>query len=245
MLLLKEDYDTVMPKIKTLALACKEAKSSKGLRNILKLILQIGSILNRDTYLSGNGFRLQSLKSIAETKAKCGGVTLVHYLSQLIGEHEPELLYFLENEIPHCYEASRISMDVINLRVKEVSQQIKLVEKELSYYTSGKENITSDNQDIDKATKQFASSLSQFYTKAQKQVDAMEKSSITLKKLYIEVGTYFGEYPSDDPMSSVEFFTIIHQFSEMLLQTKSDNRAVKMMQQLVDTPSPVSSPIKP
>lgn len=235
MILLEEDFSAIMPQIKTVIEACKEAKCSKGLKRLLKLIHEIGSILNRDTYLSSSGFRLQSLTNISETKAKGGRVTLVHYLSQLLGEHDPDLLVFEENEMPHCAAAASIPMDAIISRVKELTLQIQAVEQELISIKSDKENARAVHDN-------FALSIAKFLKDASQKVKALQQETSALKKIYNEVGTYFGEDPSEVSTNSAEFFSIIHQFSTHLKATQSDNRATKMMKELVQTPSPVSSP---
>lgn len=236
MILLQEDYEIIMPQIKTVIEACKEAKTSKGLKHVLKLIFEVGSILNRDTYLSSCGFRLQSLTNISDTKAKCGRLTLVHYLSQLIKENDPKLLNFEENEMPHCSEAASIPMDAIIARVKELTLQIQSVENELLQMKADKENSRMVHEN-------FALTLAKFLKDASQKVKHLQQETAILKKIYNEVGTYFGEDPSEVSTNSAEFFNIIHSFSSHLKATQSDNHAAKMLQQIVETPSPVSSPI--
>jgi len=47
--------------------ACKEVKDSEKLAQILKIILHLGGILNRDNYLSStSGFKLESLALVSK-----------------------------------------------------------------------------------------------------------------------------------------------------------------------------------
>jgi len=233
---LAEISEEVSPQMKTIVRACHEAKNSRSLRHVLQLILEVGSILNRDTYLSSRGFRLQSLQSLAETRAKGGRVTLVHYLAKLIEEADPSLLHFEANELPHCHEASKIPMDAMLVRVQEVAEQMECVESELRDIETDKENQST----VDCA--KFAATLTRFHKEAQQKVNYLKQLADTAKQLFADVSVYFGEDSSEiTPAQSADFFSTIHHFSHMLLTTQKDGHAVKVMQELVHADSPVSS----
>ena len=74
--------------------------------NFFQLILALGSVLNEGTYLSSNGFKIDSLLKLAETKARNNRTTLLHYLTQLIQNKIPELLNFRQ-DFPHVEAASK------------------------------------------------------------------------------------------------------------------------------------------
>ena len=204
-----EYYCEIRGHLDNILAACNEVHKSKKLMQILKVILAIGSILNRDTYLSSSGFRLQSLKHISETKAKQGSLTLVHYLADLIGENSPELLYFEAEELPHCAIATAMSIDNLSAQVKSLSENLAVIENELSCLVGEKENSSV-------SLNEFIDCLTAFQERAKKQIGELQNDLSELKKKYTEVGAYFGEDPSDVAIST-EFFGIIHNFSQSLL----------------------------
>ena len=73
---------------------------------MLKLILALGTVLNQGTYLSSNGFKLDSLLQVIETKAKNNRTTLMHYLASLIQTKMPEMLTF-HKELANVIDASQ------------------------------------------------------------------------------------------------------------------------------------------
>ena len=208
----EEYFEETKKKVEDILLACTEVQQSKKLAKLLKVILAIGSVLNRDTYLSGTGFRLQSLKNVAETKAKQDRITLINYIAGLIGEHQPELLYFERDELPHCSIAATVPMDSIVQQAKLFVDNLQLIEREVSAIHADIENCPKEGQ--------FADFLVSFLDDSKKSILQLQSDVEKMKSKFLEVGIYFGEDPSAVTVnSSVEFFSIIHQFSQSLLVT--------------------------
>lgn len=72
--------------------ACKEIFSSDSLKQVLRVVLQLGNYLNGGTSKGkAAGFKLQSLRKLRDTKTTNNKSTLLHYLIQHIKKKCPEV----------------------------------------------------------------------------------------------------------------------------------------------------------
>ncbi|GAV89012.1 FH2 domain-containing protein [Cephalotus follicularis] len=67
--------------LNTVNSACEEVRNSSKLKEIMKLILHLGNMLNQGTARgSAIGFKLDSLSKLTDTRAVNSKMTLMHYL---------------------------------------------------------------------------------------------------------------------------------------------------------------------
>lgn len=88
-------------------MAAVQTKSSHRFTRLLEVILQLGNMLNeRGNAGVAQGFRLDSLLKMADTRASNSNMTLLHYLVRLLDAKMPELNDFF-NDMPNVEPASK------------------------------------------------------------------------------------------------------------------------------------------
>eukprot|EP01114_Cavostelium_apophysatum_P021014 TRINITY_DN7206_c0_g1_i1.p1 TRINITY_DN7206_c0_g1~~TRINITY_DN7206_c0_g1_i1.p1 ORF type:complete len:739 (-),score=147.03 TRINITY_DN7206_c0_g1_i1:81-2297(-) len=187
--------------IHCVASACQDVRESDKFAKILKLILALGSVLNEGTHLASQGFKLDSLCKLMDTKAKNGRTTLLHYLVQLVHNRLPELLNFHVG-MPHIEAASRVAMDVVLAELKNIETILESLQKELG---------PSSNDDSDPLYRSFAA----FYDDAKSQVGATHRSIDELMTSFQSVATYFGEEKEKIELQTTQsFFLTLWTFAQ-------------------------------
>ena len=181
-LIFREQVDEILNEISssinTIHSACNEIKNSQKLPKLLKVILAVGSVLNRDTYLSSKGFKLESLRSISETMDKSGKLTLLHYLSKIICEKSPELLHFLD-ELPHCHPATHCTIEKVLLDFKSLSHYFITLKTLLPSL----EKISGENDQFSQITLH----LRTLFQNINERVTTINSAISHLQQLYLEV----------------------------------------------------------
>ncbi|KAF7138208.1 hypothetical protein RHSIM_Rhsim07G0158300 [Rhododendron simsii] len=86
--------------------AVREVKESAKLRQVMQTILTLGNALNQGTT---QGFKLDSLLKLSDTRARSNKMTLMHYLCKILAEKLSELLDF-DKDLGHLEAASKIQL---------------------------------------------------------------------------------------------------------------------------------------
>ena len=173
-----DDYlQEIRQSIEIIQFACEEIKNSQRLPKLLKVILAVGSVLNRDTYLSSKGFKLESLRSLSETTDKTGKLTLLHYISKIVNEKTPELLHFID-DLPHCNSATKVSLEKVLLDFKFVNSYFTTLKKEISFLQSSS---------TDESMKCLLQKLEELYQNVSDQIASANINLTRLQNIYDEV----------------------------------------------------------
>ena len=81
------------PRVAAVVEASKELQRSRRLRKLLELVLAFGNYMNRGQRGNAQGFRLESLRRIGDTKSSTRKhVTLLHYIVELLETKFPDVL---------------------------------------------------------------------------------------------------------------------------------------------------------
>ena len=190
--------------------ACSELKDSKQFKSILKIIFKVGSILNRGSSLSAVGFRLNTLMQLNETKSK-NGVTLLHYITNLIYKQDPNLLLF-QTTLPSVETASKISIEALE-------EEYTLLKNQISSFSLEFQTCLEETSEESLA---FVNKYSSFLDNSKL---LLEQFSVEYREMidsFVEIATYYGEKELSQTKSSRGFFSILVRFAYSLAK-ESDN----------------------
>ncbi|XP_076010658.1 inverted formin-2-like isoform X3 [Genypterus blacodes] len=98
--------ETLQPRVQLLEQACQSVKESTRLPSFCKLILDVGNFLNYGTH-TGNaeGFKINSLLKLTETKANKSRITLLQHIIQEVEQNHPDLMN-LPHDLEICEKAN-------------------------------------------------------------------------------------------------------------------------------------------
>jgi len=97
----------ISQKVEIVCKACKEVLECTKLAGVFELVLALGNTLNKK---KTNGFRVQSLLKLVETKSNKAKITMLHYLASVVESRMEHLIDF-PDELPTIEEASGISVE--------------------------------------------------------------------------------------------------------------------------------------
>ncbi|CAE5962593.1 unnamed protein product [Arabidopsis arenosa] len=190
--------------------ACKEVRTSEKLKEILKIILCLGNIMNQGTAKgSAVGFKLDSLLILSDTRAANSEMTLMHYLCKVLASKASDLLDF-HKDLESLESASKI--------------HLKLLAEEIVAITKGLEKL---NQEL--TASESDGPVSQVFLKLLKDFISMAETQVaTVPSLYSTVGrnadalaNYFGESPNDYPFEKVT--AILLSFIRLFKKAHEEN----------------------
>ncbi|GAM18549.1 hypothetical protein SAMD00019534_017240 [Acytostelium subglobosum LB1] len=192
--------------------ALDQVRASRRFIQMLKVILHVGTILNRgQTYLHGKGFRLDSLAKLSETKSRDEKHTVIDFIVGYVRDNKPELMSFYE-ELSAIDAVANLSLEVLLDDVEHLGGRFKQVEEQLALAT------------IDANYSQL---MRPFYQANINEFGALKQMAEATMRQFTECCTYFGE--DSATISTKEFFGNIAKFSS----------AFKRSAQKLKVPSPV------
>ncbi|XP_038646164.1 inverted formin-2-like [Scyliorhinus canicula] len=188
--------------------ACEHLLSSSRLPQFCQLILKIGNFLNYGS-ATGNadGFKINLLVKLKETKANQPQVTLLHYAVEEVEKSYPDLLN-LPDDLKSVSEAESIKLASIQSEASSLSQRLKRIS----------EDIESSADDV---KLQFRNSILQGLTKSEELKDLLK--AVECKRN--QVAEYFCE--NQHAFSLDEFFVTMKTFRELFVQARKDNKERK------------------
>ncbi|VYS66196.1 unnamed protein product [Arabidopsis thaliana] len=172
--------------------ACEEIRTSQKLKEIMKIILCLGNILNQGTARgSAVGFKLDSLLNLSEKCSANTNMTLMHYLCKVLASKASDLLDF-HKDLENLESASKI--------------HLKSLAEEMVAITKGLQKL---NQEL--TASESDGPISEVFRKLMKDfISVAETQVATVSSLYSSVGGntdalvhYFGEDPNDYPFEQV------------------------------------------
>lgn len=216
----RSNMDDVLATARTLASASQQLQSSKKFAQIMQVILKLGTVLNRSTISGANaqGFRLETLSKLGDTKAKSGKTTALDYVAQMVSSQMPHVLDF-EVELPDVGPAGKIVLDVVSTNVKEIGKTLKSLERELEKYQGDAQNKENTGKNSTPALQldRFVQVMGPFYKESIKHFAEAETIFTASVANFASCVQFFG----DDPKSTNPegFFSIISNFATALRQS--------------------------
>lgn len=187
--------------------ACASLRSSKKFASILRIIFKLGTILNKESYLSNAaGFRLDILPKIKDTRTK-NGQNLLEYLVKNIVKQKPKLLNFAK-EVKYLNDASKISLGSVNQLWNFIETNFKLVKSEIE-----RASISVDSNNEKRNNDVFLKTFSNFINNAEESIGIENKFMQSSFKDFKDTMSYFGEEQDKlDVITTEEFFGNIVRF---------------------------------
>ncbi|KCV68740.1 hypothetical protein H696_05026 [Fonticula alba] len=149
-----EQSSEVKKNVDAILLASKQTYSAKHLQRIMRTVLEIGNYLNSGTFRGqAQGFRLDALSRLPETRGRPASFTLMHYIAQALGnppvvladvqadgadgtpsisiaQREPprdSVADILRREMPAVGDASRLSLPIIESEMAELRRGLAAI----------------------------------------------------------------------------------------------------------------------
>ncbi|XP_072314507.1 disheveled-associated activator of morphogenesis 1-like [Eucyclogobius newberryi] len=207
-----EKLEEVKPKVKALSRASAELMKSGSLQRLLEIVLAFGNYMNKGQRGNAQGFKINSLNKIADTKSSADrNITLLHYLVTVLGQKYPRVTTFSE-DLKHVPEAAKINMTELEKEIGSLGSGLKLIEMELQH-----QRAQSSQGPVDK----FIPVASQFITVATFSFSEVEDEFNEAKELFTKALKHFGE--NSLTVQPNEFFGIFDTFMTSFADAKRDN----------------------
>lgn len=185
--------------------ASKTLKNSKNLSKVFEIILAYGNYMNGQTIQGGAyGFKLESLLKINDVKSCKKGITLLHYILEVIEINFPELLEF-RNELRSVEAAAKVDWPDVKLKLSTVASDLEVIKKLL------------DNEDVEES---FKEKFKPFYESSTQKIETLSQKIKESEKDYVDVLAFFGE-PTTTPTYC--FFTLWGTFLSSVEEALIEN----------------------
>lgn len=128
----------------TLRACAAEMMHSRGLRQVLQLVLQLGNFMNQGSSRGGAvGMKLAALEKLATLKASTSdpavlatsGRTLLHFLARVADTEKPEALHTRES-LPHLRAACAVDQEGIERELKDFKRALAQFKHEIQAGTA-------------------------------------------------------------------------------------------------------------
>ncbi|XP_078090124.1 inverted formin-2-like isoform X2 [Mustelus asterias] len=196
------------PRAELIKTACQDLLSASRLPLFCELILKIGNFLNYGSHTgNADGFKINTLLKLTETKANQSRITLLHHMIEEIEKSYPDLLN-LPDDLEKISKAGGLSVDSLQ------SDAINLLE--------GLKNISRKvGSSIDDVKLQFEKPIQERLSVTNDLKELLEDIESERKKL--------AEYFCDDisKLSLEELFLTIKTFRDSFLKGMKENKLRK------------------
>ncbi|CAH8256486.1 unnamed protein product [Arabidopsis lyrata] len=172
--------------------ACKEVRTSEKLKEILKIILCLGNIMNQGTAKgSAVGFKLDSLLILSDTRAANSEMTLMHYLCKVLASKASDLLDF-HKDLESLESASKIHLKLLAEEIVAITKGLEKLNHELT--------ATESDGPVSQV---FRNLLRDFIIMAETQVATVSSLYSTVGRNADALANYFDESPNHYPFEKV------------------------------------------
>lgn len=216
------NLDDILATAKVLSSASEQLQTNKKFAQIMQVILKLGTVLNRSTIggATAQGFRLETLAKLSDTKAKNGKTTALDYVAQMINSQMSHVLDF-DTEMTDVFPASKIVLDVVTANMKEIGATLKCLERELAKYKAAtpvtqqdKENSGPNSVGVNKQIDRFVQVMGPFYDESSKHYVEAERIFTQSVHSFNNCVHFFGDEPKNT--NPELFFSVVAKFSEDL-----------------------------
>lgn len=197
---------------------CVELRESEKFRDILKIIWEMGKVLNENSYLASNlkGFKLSDLSLLEQTKSEKdkGSISLLDYLISVITTKRPELLSFIE-DMPSIDFASKTSIDTLQIEMNQMEKDFNFFKEQIKL---ARDELTKSEGDdfYQNCNRIFCKKFSPVYKKGKIEQRKLQKIFDETLALIKRTMMFYGEKAEELP--SEKFFDIISKFSDSMIK---------------------------
>ncbi|KAK0144004.1 Inverted formin-2 [Merluccius polli] len=199
--------ENLMPKAQLVENACKGLKHCPRLLSFCKLILDIGNFLNYGSH-TGNaeGFKINTLLKLTETKANKSRLTLLHYIIEVAEQKHPDMLK-LPDDLELCDKAAGVNLESIQ---SEAAALVRFLEN------TKKKVAASSAEDL---KKNYLSTIEGYLDGCRKLQEMF--TSVEEEKRMLAV--YLCEDPSK--LSLQEVFSTLQTFRALFIKAYKENHS--------------------
>lgn len=208
--------------------ACAQLKASMKFRHILRLILDIGNELNRDSSRGqARGFELDILVKLGQVKARqdssASKFTLLHYVAQMIRRANAGLFKTFEEDLSSVSEASLVSIPLIHAGLNTIQHTSHLIAHEVKEHTP----VVTNDEEKDL----FLEKIEPFVEHTRDMSERIELEVEQMKATYDQcLAEFRGKtlLSRDALVGPNEFFSTIHSFGLMLRSADRENEHLRL-----------------
>ncbi|XP_056003577.1 inverted formin-2-like [Ostrea edulis] len=180
-LVLKEEFrvtlDTLIPNIAVFASTCQHLLENESFQVFLRYVLQSGNFMNAGKHNgNANGFRIDSLNKLMDTRANKPRVTLLHYLVEDAEKENEDALSFVGELSSDLTKASKMTVKELKAEVKETNARISKLHK----------SIEKCSDDVKNQFKTFIDDAKQEMTSLEKGLNKIDDLTKDLIKYFCE-----------------------------------------------------------
>ncbi|XP_040830925.1 inverted formin-2 isoform X1 [Ochotona curzoniae] len=200
--------DIVLPKAQLVLAACQSLLSSTQLPVFCQLILSIGNFLNYGSHTGdADGFKINTLLKLTETKSQQGRVTLLHHVLEEVEMTHPDLLQ-LPQDLEQPSEAAGINLEAIRSEASANLKKLREAEHKVA-------------ASVAEVQEQYLERLQASLAASQ----ALEDVFDTIERRKLELAEYLCEDPQQ--LSLEDTFGTMKTFRELFLRALKENKARK------------------
>ncbi|XP_067895130.1 inverted formin-2-like isoform X2 [Heterodontus francisci] len=193
------------PRAELIKTACQDLLAVTRLPLFCDLTLRIGNFLNYGSHTGdADGFKINTLLKLTETKANQSRITLLHHMIEEIEKSHPDLLN-LPDDLESISKAGGLSLDSLQSDTINILEHLKMI--------GSKVKSSADDVKL-----QFDKPIQESLSATNKLKELLEDIESERKKL--------AEYFCDDisKLSLEELFLIIKSFRDCFLKAMKENK---------------------
>jgi len=180
----EEKYEDVLSNVTALNNATRKMKSSIKIRTIMETILALGNYINGSTSKGQcSAFRLDTLKTLPQTKGNDGKTTLLMFLVHLLDDEVLDL----EDVANGTSEACKVTFKQVDEQVGALSSETKILTQEVKKTSNAP---PSDSGDA------FIKAMQSVAETIEKKTKQLNDERTKMKEAFNSFVSSFGEDPS-------------------------------------------------
>eukprot|EP00028_Trichosphaerium_sp_Am-I-7-wt_P009750 CAMPEP_0168526838 /NCGR_PEP_ID=MMETSP0405-20121227/12229_1 /TAXON_ID=498012 /ORGANISM="Trichosphaerium sp, Strain Am-I-7 wt" /LENGTH=984 /DNA_ID=CAMNT_0008549803 /DNA_START=13 /DNA_END=2970 /DNA_ORIENTATION=- len=202
----KQDFENIKSSIEKplniLHSACMQVKNSVSLKRMLGAVLTVGNYMNGGTKRGqANGYTLDVLSKLTVTKDLSGKLNIMEYMTRVMLDKYPNIKQ-MQHELNSVYEASRTSLNDVNVDLRQVQASLKASNTMCQMVTK------------DKSKGSFSRVMPPFLTEAENTMKYITRKFERYQKEFKSLLLYFGYPPTKIRLIGADmFFGLLWEFT--------------------------------
>lgn len=207
---LMEKLEDIKPDVDVLKHAVKQWRTSKKWPKIMELLLHLGNFMNNGTFrANANGFKLDTLLKLTDTRMADRKHNLMHYLARILERDHKDLIDF-PDELDECEAAANVNLPTVKGEIGKLLGGLRQLGKVL-------ETFKPMPEDEDK----FVPVMTEFYESANGVVTKLDAVFSKTEAAFRKHVAYFCE--DGEKAEAEAIFGILWKFCDNFKQAMDEN----------------------